>query len=127
MVSRATLDTMYDVLVMDRMDPRPHRNRSLWATFFFLLAFAVLIVVIARWFLIPAMQAANQADAGQRQHLSAYSLLLLAVTLLILICGLVLTFRVSRFFFPSQSPDRTKTKHVDAWAESARRFKDKEP
>lgn len=107
-------------------EPRYRFRRSLWATVFFLLAFAVLVTIIARWYLIPAMQAANQATSGQRQHLSAYSWLLLALTLLILICGLVLTFRISRFFFPRASAGRTQTKYVDAWAESARRLNDKE-
>lgn len=88
----------------------------------FLLAFAVFIVVIGRWYLIPAMEAAMQATPGQKRQLSAYSLLLMAIVLLVVLCGLVLTFRISRYFFPRHASDRSQTKYVDAWAESAKRL-----
>lgn len=91
----------------------------------FLLGFAVLITIIARSFLVPAMQAARQATPGERSQLSAYSLLLMAVILLIVVCALILTFRISRFFFPRSGGPRSETKYIDAWSESARRLDEK--
>jgi hypothetical protein len=40
------------------------------------------------------------ATAPERQKLSAISILLLAIILVMLCVGLMLTFRVHRFFFP---------------------------
>ena len=95
----------------------------MWAMVAYLAGFAVLITFIAWYYLIPAMDAAHNATPGQRQQLSAYSLLLMAIILLIVFVGIVLTFRVSRFFFPRppHAPP-ARTKYVDAWAESARRL-----
>lgn len=111
-----------------RMAPEePHHrfHRSIWSIVVYLLAFAILITVIARWYLAPAVDAATQATPGQRQHLSAYSLLLLAITLMIVLVGIVLTFRISRFFFPRPPAQRTPTKYIDAWAESGKRLNEK--
>ena len=96
----------------------------MWAMVAYLLGFAVLITFIAWYFLIPAMQAATDATPRQRQQLSATSLLLMAVVLLIVFVGIVLTFRISRFFFPRPPHQPTKTQYVDAWAESARRVRE---
>ena len=49
--------------------------------------------------------------------------LLFALVLVILISGLILTFRIGRFFFPRPSGPRVQTKHVDAWAEAGKRAK----
>lgn len=94
----------------------------MWAMVAYLLGFAVLITFVAWYYLIPAMRAASDATPPQRQQLSAYSLLLMAVVLLIVFVGIVLTFRISRFFFPRPTLGRTQTKYVDAWAESAKRI-----
>ena len=103
----------------------------MWAMVAYLAGFAVLITFIAWYYLIPAMQAASDATPRQKQQLSAYSLLLMAIILLIVFVGIVLTFRVSRFFFPRppHAPP-ARTKYVDAWAESAKRLdvgEDEEP
>ena len=94
----------------------------MWAMVAYLLGFAVLITFIAWYYLIPALDAATDASPRQRQQLSAYSLLLMAVVLLIVFVGIVLTFRVSRYFFPRPQGGRTQTKYIDAWAESAKRL-----
>ncbi|MBC8108878.1 MAG: hypothetical protein H7Z14_20000, partial [Anaerolineae bacterium] len=47
---------------------------------------------------------------------------LLAILLFIMLIGLLMTFRIRRFFQPTESASRDKTEHVDAWAESARRM-----
>ena len=97
-------------------------RRSLWATVAFLGGFGVLIVLVANYFLIPAADAARTADHVGRRQLSAVAMLMLAVLLFVMIVGLLMTFRIRRFFQPRELPTRTKTEHVDAWAESARRM-----
>jgi CDP-diglyceride synthetase len=88
----------------------------------FLLGFAVLILFIAYYYLLPAMEAARSADASGRRQLSAFSTLLLAIVLFSLLVGLAMTFRIHRFFFPRPLPKRTQTEYIDAWQESARRY-----
>src|SRR5687768_5077529 len=95
-------------------DPHHRFRRSMWAMVAYLAGFAVLITFIAWYYLIPAMQAASDATPRQKQQLSAYSLLLMALVLLIVFVGIVLTFRVSRFFFPRPPLARSQTKYVDA-------------
>jgi hypothetical protein len=102
---------------------RPFRPaRSLWAMIAFLAGFTILITVLAHYFLIPAMEAAQGATPAQKRQLSAYSTLLLAVVLFVLGVGLVLVFRIRRFFFPRATSAPQKTEYVDAWSESARRL-----
>ena len=108
-------------------DARARLRRSLWATVTFLLAFAALITIIARSFLLPALVAARDASASEKRQLSAYAMLLMAVVLLIVIVGIIVTFRIHRFFLPIQTKPRVHTKYVDAWAESARRVGDVPP
>jgi hypothetical protein len=92
----------------------------------FLAAFAVFIVFLSTYYLLPALEAFVQAhragDQTGKKAISATSALLLSVILIILLSGLILTFRVGRFFFPRQSPPRTRTKYVDIWAESGKRM-----
>ena len=66
----------------------------------FLLGFAGLLAFVVRYYLIPATEAFGQATPSQRQVLSGYSRLLLAIILFILLVGMILTFRIGRFFFP---------------------------
>ena len=104
--------------------PRPYARllRVFWGVVIFLAAFAVLIAIVSRFYLIPAMLAAKGATVREKRVLVAWSRLLLAIILFILAAGIVLTFRVGRFFFPRHSrPPRTQTKYIDAWAESGRR------
>jgi hypothetical protein len=98
---------------------------SLWRVLVFMLGFAILINFVADYYLIPAMRASNEATAQEKRWLVAASALLMTVILFILTAGIILTFRIGRFFFPRQhvSP-RTKTQYIDAWAESGRRMKD---
>jgi hypothetical protein len=89
----------------------------------FLLGFVLLLVLVSRAYLMPALSAAG--DLGitpqERGHLAAYSTLLLVVVLLILAIGLMMTMRVRRFFVRESRP--TQTQYVDAWAEAGRRAK----
>ena len=100
----------------------PRLKRALWAMAAFLVGFAILIVIVSHYYLLPAMEAARGADLSGRRQLSAFSTLLLAVVLFVLLVGLGMTFRVHRLFFPRpMPPPPPRTQHVDAWAESARR------
>jgi hypothetical protein len=97
-------------------------RRSLWATLAFLAGFGVLIVLVSNYFLIPAADAARTADQAGKRQLSAVAMLMLAILLFIMLVGLLMTFRVRRFFQPGEPVKRDKTEHIDAWAESARRM-----
>lgn len=101
----------------------PHRRagRIVWATLAFMAGFAVLIVFVSRWYLIPALQAAQTAQPGEKRQLAAHSSLLLAIILVILVAGILLTFRFGRYFIPRLGHKTEPTKYVDAWSESAKR------
>ena len=73
-------------------------HRTFWATLAFLIAFTALLSLIADYFMRPAIQAAHVATPPERRELSAISILLLSILLTMLTIGLLLTFRVRRFF-----------------------------
>ena len=99
-----------------------HSGRIYWPTLAFLLGFAVLIYFVSVWYLLPALDAARGADPAEKKTLAAHARLLLAVVLVILVCGIVLTFRFGRFFLPrNREQPQGRTRYPDAWAESARR------
>lgn len=112
------------------LHPRLSRHRrparTQWAVLAFLTAFAIGFVVLSHYYLLPALQtflkAKQQGDKHGLQAITATSALLLAILLVILIAGILLTFRIGRYFFPRKTEPRTKTKYVDAWAESAKRM-----
>ncbi len=86
---------------MDRSPNRPPNHarsvaRLLWASAAFLVGFGALLLLILHGYLLPASEAWVRADAAGRARLSAYSTLLLAVTLVLLSVGLWLAFRVGR-------------------------------
>ena len=83
--------------------------------------FAILLAFVARWYLIPAMEASRVATGEQKRQLSAYAGLMLAIVLFILVAGILLTFRFGRYFAPRLGEKSKPTQYVDAWAESARR------
>lgn len=97
-------------------------GRIFWPTLAFLLGFAVLLFVLSDWYLLPALDAVKTADPREKKTLAAHARLLLAVVLVVLVCGILLTFRFGRFFLPRQREGRSATKYSDAWAESARRI-----
>jgi type II secretory pathway component PulF len=92
----------------------------------FLAAFAVGLVMLSQGYLMPALraffEAKQQGDKAGAKAISATSALLLAVILVILVTGMILTFRVGRMFFPRGAGPRTRTKYVDVWAESGKRL-----
>ena len=98
--------------MLPRPHPRPHARllRIFWGVVIFLAASAVLIAIVSRFYLIPAMLAAKGATLREKRLLVAWSRLLLAIILFILAAGIVLTFRIGRFFFPrhSRPPERKR-------------------
>ena len=88
----------------------------------FLLLFAVLILIVSKVFLLPALAIAHNASHAEKLRLMAYSRLLLALVLLILIVSLMLIFRPGRFFFPRRQSPRETTKYIDMWTEAGRRM-----
>ena len=106
---------------------RRRYGRTQWGVLAFLVAFTLGLIGLAYYYLIPAsrtfVQARQQGDRTGQHAITATSALLLAVILVILVAGLILTFRIGRFFFPRKAPPRTKTKYVDVWAEAGKRVK----
>ena len=111
-------------LIRSPLRRQQHRGgRIYWATLAFLLGFAVLIYVISVWYLLPALDAARGANTAEKKTLAAHARLLLAVVLVILLCGIVLTFRFGRFFFPRRRERQAPTRYVDAWEEAGKRMR----
>lgn len=104
--------------------PTPHRRagRIVWATLAFMAGFAILIAFVSKWYLIPALEAANTATPDQRKALSAHARLLLAIILFILLAGILLTFRFGRYFLPRHRERVRPTRYVDAWEEAGKRL-----
>ena len=103
-------------------EPPHHRPaRLVWGTLAFMLGFALLIVVVSRWYLLPALEVYQDATAPEKRQLSAHSSLLLAIILVILVAGILLTFRLGRYFIPRSGEPQKPTEYVDAWAESGKR------
>lgn len=105
--------------------PRPSSRHARGFTYArliaFLLGFAVLLIFVAHFYLFPALRARQSATEPERRVLAAHALLLLAVLLFILLMGLILTFRVGRFFQPRRRTPHRPTIYPDAWAEAGRR------
>jgi uncharacterized membrane protein YdjX (TVP38/TMEM64 family) len=105
------------------MQPTHRLGRSLLVTVIYLAGFALLILWLARYYLLPAYATLDGATPEERQWLSAWSILLMSVVLVLLITGLILTFRVGRYFLPREGKP-SRTDYPDAWQESARRLRD---
>jgi TRAP-type mannitol/chloroaromatic compound transport system permease small subunit len=98
-------------------------TRRIWPTLAFLLGFVVLLIVVSNYYLLPALDAwQHSTDPVGKKLLSAHSALLLAILLLILLSGLLLTFRIGRFFFPRPMRKRSSTQYVDVWSEAGKRI-----
>jgi hypothetical protein len=69
-----------------------------WAVLAFLCGYLLLLLGLSYFYLIPAFRVLQEAEPEQRNRLAAFSALLLAVMLAVLVVGLLLTFRVRRYF-----------------------------
>ena len=78
-------------------------------------------MLVSRYYLLPGLARAQHMTKPQRHVLAVHSLLLMAVLLTILTCGLLLTFRLGRHLFPPRANKPVRTRYVDAWAEAGRR------
>src|SRR5688572_22518636 len=94
---------------------RPTPSRMLLRAVVFLFVFAIVLLLVVQIYLIPALEAAKGVeDPKHRRELSAIATLILCVVLFVLFAGLVLTFRIGRFFFPRPPTARAKpTEYVD--------------
>ena len=88
----------------------------------FLLGFAGLLLFVCHYYLIPAMYAARTATPRDKRVLEAHSRLVLAIVLFILLVGLLLSFRIGRFFFPRPRIRAKPTDYPDAWAAAGQRM-----
>lgn len=100
-------------------------GRTLWAILIYLFGFALLLLIVSQFYLIPTLTAEHRAGvtAEQRRILVAHSRLVMVLLLVVLLLGLLLTFRIGRFFFPRHNEPRKPTQYVDAWEEAGRRLK----
>jgi hypothetical protein len=109
---------------MTRIQNRRRRSgRSAAAVLIYLVGFATLLFFVSHYYLIPALQAMSTANPMERKLLSAHARLMLALVLFVLFSGLILTFRIGRFFRPRSTRRAAPTEYVDAWKESGRRLK----
>lgn len=107
------------------MLPRQLTGRSLAVMIIYLAGFALLILGLARHYLLPAYSTLEDATPPERQWLGAWSILLMSLVLVILFCGLVLALRAGRYFM-GPGGRTSKTHYTDAWQESGRRAQDRE-
>jgi O-antigen/teichoic acid export membrane protein len=104
--------------------PSGRPGRSILAAVAFLVSFSLLLLVVFYRFLIPAISAAAATTLpAHRRELRALSTLMLALLLVALVLGLILTFPLARMLFPRRTSPRARTQYPDAWTESARRLK----
>jgi hypothetical protein len=87
----------------------------------YLLIFVVLLLLMLHYVFQPVAEAASGAAREQRHRLGAVAWLMLSVTLVYLLAGAILVFRVGRFFFPQPLRPRTRTGYTDIWAEAGKR------
>ncbi len=101
---------------------RQRAGRTILSVLCFLLLFLMLLSMMSHFYIIPSLDAAKHMDHAQRRKLAADALLLMVLMLTLLMIGLLITFRISRFFFPRPTSPRSRTKVVDAWAEAGKRM-----
>ena len=107
--------------------PARRRGRTILAVLTYMVLSGAMILGVWLYYLVPALSAFTTATPDGRKRLGAYALLLMVVMLLLVGFLLVVTFRVSRFFFPRPRSPRTRTSYIDAWEESGRRLQTPPP
>jgi hypothetical protein len=90
----------------------------------FMVASAILIIAVVRYYLFPAMVAAKNATSADRAVLRVQAALLLIVLLFVIFVGWLFTFRVARYFFPRNRVNKRPpaTQYPDAWVEAGKRM-----
>jgi Ca2+/H+ antiporter len=97
-------------------------GRTIIAVLSFLLLFTILLVLVNHYYVIPGIEAQKHMDHAGRRKLAANAMLVMILMLTLLVVGLLITFRISRFFFPRPMSPRTRTKVIDAWMEAGKRM-----
>lgn len=123
LTSERNMDPQTHVAVRDFPSRNRRAGRSIVAVLVYLVAFLGLLLFVSHYYLFPAIQATRDATRSQRRALGASATLVLAVVLFALLIGLLMTFRIGRFFRPRQTPRQKPTQYIDAWEESGRRIK----
>ena len=101
---------------------QPRAGRSVIPLVAFLVAFGLIVFLVSDRYLLPALKVAQGVDDKAKRQLVAISSLVLTVILVSMVGAMILLIRPGRFFFPRKSVPRTRTRYVDAWAESGRRL-----
>jgi uncharacterized membrane protein len=100
------------------------RGRTVLAVVIYLACFTGLLAVVSHYYLIPALKiAAHDATREQKRVMAASAWLIMSVVLFVSLMGLLMTFRIGRFFFPRRRDPAKPTQYVDAWKEAGRRLK----
>lgn len=99
-----------------------HSGRIIIAVTVYLVGFTLLLLAVSHFYLIPAYKAFAAGNPAQQKALSITAALVLTLILFILLAGLLLSFRVGRFFWRKTSHRPAPTKYTDAWKESGRRM-----
>jgi hypothetical protein len=99
-----------------------YTGRTIFAALCFLLLFTILLTAVSHYYVMPGLELAKNLDRPARRKLAANAMLVLMLMLTLLVVGLLITFRISRFFFPRPTAPRARTKVVDAWAEAGKRL-----
>jgi hypothetical protein len=102
--------------------PLGRSGRTLVGVVAFFVLFTVLLLMVYKFYTIPWIAEAQHASKSHLRKMSAEALLLMCVLLAILFAGLLVTFRISRFFVQPPAQKRCPTKVVDAWGEAGKRM-----
>jgi hypothetical protein len=112
-----------EIVQYTRTNSRP--GGALAGVIVYLVGFTLLMLAMLHWFFGPAAAAMKGADLAGRKQLGAVAWLMLSITIVYLIAGLFLVFRIGRFFFPRPRAPRVRTPHVDIWSEAGKRLDEK--
>jgi hypothetical protein len=97
-------------------------GKSIWAFVGFLALFCLLLLLVTKVYLLPALAAFNAGDERERKLLGVHALLLMLAILVILGLSAILIFGIGRYFLPRKRQIEPKTKYTDAWTEAGKRI-----
>ena len=109
-------------------NPSHRAGRTIFAVLCFLTLFMIIVLLVSKFYIEPSMEVASHLNRNDPQQLkerhaiAAHGMLVMMLLLTLLVIGLLMTFRISRFFFPRPTVPRTRTRVIDAWAEAGKRL-----
>jgi hypothetical protein len=98
-------------------------GKSVWAFVGFLAMFCILLLLVTKVYLLPALAAFNAGDERERKLLGVHALLLMLAILVILGLSGILIFGIGRYFLPRKRQIEPKTTYTDAWTEAGKRLR----